>query len=141
MSASKTDFFPLLAILTGGALGVAVTGAMIASFADSGDPVPAVWSSGEASTWVMSVDLGPAGSGDPRFELTRNGDRITGSYRGAMGRGLPVEGTVTDGRFELSFDSDQGEVVYEGTLDGVRVSGRSAYGALGSGTFEGRRRR
>lgn len=143
MRSSKTELFPVLAILGGGTLAVVVSALLIAapSFANPPAPVPALWSSGEASTWVVSVDLGRAGSGDVRFELTREGDRIAGTYSGTMGRGLPVEGTVTDGLVELAFDTDEGKVTYEGTLAGTRLAGTTDYGTRGSGTFEGRRRR
>jgi hypothetical protein len=143
MTTSRKDLFPLLAIGFGGAIALAVSTAVIVSASSAMDrtPVPATWSTGESSTWAMSVDLGRAGSGDVRFELTREGDRIAGTYRGAMGRDLPVEGTVTDGLIEFSFESDEGKVTYEGTLAGTQVAGVSDYGERGAGTFRGSRRR
>jgi hypothetical protein len=81
-----------------------------------------------------------AGSGDARLVLYRDGDRITGTYRGAMRRGIQVDGGVRDGRVELSFESERGQVTYEGTLEGTTMQGICVYGDVGRGTFEGRRR-
>ena len=142
MKLSRTDLVPVLAILFGGALGLATLAgpAWSSVTGEFAEPVPAVWSSGTTGTWVLSVDLGRAGSGDARLVLHRDGDRITGTYRGAMGRGIEVDGTVKDGLVEFSFDSERGEVTYEGTLDGTAMEGKCVYGDMGAGSFVGVRR-
>ncbi len=142
MKLSRTDLVPVLAILCGGALGVFTSAGLVLSspVEEAAAPVPAVWSSGATSTWVLSVDLGNAGSGDARFVLHREGPRITGTYRGAMGRGIEVDGSVKDGLIEFSFDSERGEVTYQGTIEGTTMEGTCVYGELGGGTFVGRRR-
>ena len=142
MRLSRSDFIPLAAILCAGGLGLVLSAGLLASTlqGEPAAPVPAVWASGTTGTWVLSVDLGRAGRGDARLVLHREGDRITGTYRGAMGRGIEVEGTVKDGLVELSFDSARGEVTYEGTLEGATMRGTCVYAELGPGTFEGRRR-
>ena len=143
MRLSRTDLVPLGAILCAGVLGLVMSdrSGLASSFGESPTPVPAEWSSGTTGTWVFSVDLGRAGSGDARLTLHREGDRITGTYRGAMGRGIEVDGSVEDRLVELSFDSERGRVTYQGTLEGTTMEGTSIYGDLGSGTFAGHRRR
>ncbi len=142
MRLSRTDLVPVLAILCAGALGVVMSPGLVLSspVGEAAAPVPAVWSSGATSTWVLSVDLGRAGSGDARFVLHREGARITGTYRGAMGRGIEVDGSVRAGLIEFSFDSERGEVTYEGTIKGTTMEGTCVYGELGGGTFVGSRR-
>jgi hypothetical protein len=142
MRHSRIDLVPVGAILCAGLLGVMVSAGFVLS-SPIGEPpasVPAEWSSGTTGTWVVSVDLGRAGSGEARFVLHREGERITGTYRGAMGRDVQVEGSVTEGLVELSFESERGEVTYEGTLEGTTMVGTCVYGDMGRGTFEGRRR-
>ncbi len=91
-------------------------------------------------TWVLSVDLGGGQGGDATFVLVQEGTAITGTYSGATGDGLEVTGTVEDGVVKFSFVSDQaGEVSYEGTIEGMTMTGTCIYGALGEGTFEGRK--
>jgi len=142
MRLSRTDVTPAVAIFCAGALGLVVSAGLVLSspVGEPTPPVPAEWSSGTTGTWVLSVDLGRAGSGDARLVLQREGDRITGTYRGAMGRGIEVDGSVKDGLVELSFDSERGEVTYEGTIEGTTMQGTCVYGELGPGTFERRRR-
>ena len=88
-------------------------------------------------TWVLSVDLGPAGGGDATFVLEQEGTTITGTYSGAVGEGLAVSGTVEDGMVRFSFDSEAGQITYEGTIEGTTMTGTCIYGQLGDGTFEG----
>jgi len=142
MRLSRTDLVPMGTILCAGVLGLMVSAGFVLSspVGEPLAPVPAEWSSGTTGTWVLSVDLGRAGSGEARLVLHREGDRVSGTYRGAMGRDIEVDGSVKDGLVELSFDSERGEVTYEGTLEGTTMQGTCVYGELGRGTFEGRRR-
>ena len=91
-------------------------------------------------TWVLSVDLGAAGSGDATFVLEQEGTAITGTYSGAVGEGLEVTGTAEDGMVKLIFQSDlAGEIGYEGTIEGTTMEGTCTYGQVGEGTFQGSR--
>jgi len=91
-------------------------------------------------TWVLTVDLGGGQGGDATFMLEeKEAGVLSGTYSGAVGS-AEVSGTVTGNEVEFSFDSDQaGKVTYKGTItDGV-MSGTCTYGALGEGTFEGKK--
>ena len=88
-------------------------------------------------TWVLSVDLGPGGGGDATFVFEQDGTAISGTYSGALGDGIEFSGTLEDGAFRLTFESQAGEIIYSGTVEGTTMSGTCIYGALGDGTFEG----
>ena len=91
-------------------------------------------------TWVLAVDLGAGGGGDVVFVLVQEGAEITGTYSGQTGDGIEVTGAVKDGVITFSFLSDQaGVVTYEGTIEEGTFKGTCIYGALGEGTFEGRK--
>ncbi len=85
-------------------------------------------------TWTASVEL-DAGSGTATFVLKQEGDRITGSYSGALGE-AKVSGSVKGDEVEWAFETeDAGKVVYKGKLDGAKIKGTAEYGQLGKGTF------
>ena len=88
-------------------------------------------------TWILSVDLGPAGGGDATFVLEQEGTAITGTYSGALGDGIEVSGTVEEGTVSWTFGSQAGEIIYNGTVEGTTMTGTCIYGQLGDGTFEG----
>ena len=90
-----------------------------------------------AGTWVLSVDLGPGGGGDATFVLDQNGTTITGTYSGALGDAIDVSGTADGGTVRLTFESQAGEIIYRGTVEGTTMTGTCIYGQLGDGTFEG----
>ena len=144
MRLSRTDIVPLLAILTGAVIGVFAFAAIAAS--SSSDDMHALTlldddgslRNGVTGTWILAVDLGRAGSGHPRFVLEQNGSTITGTYSGAMGSRIAVTGTVEDGTVKLFFPSDEGVVAYQGSIEGITMSGTCVYGEMGEGTFRGR---
>ena len=71
MSLSRTDLVPMLAIIAGGAIGVFTLGVLAVS--SPSDDVHALalldddgsLRDGVTGTWVLSVDLGRAGSDEP----------------------------------------------------------------------------
>lgn len=69
-----------------------------------------------SGTWVFSIDLGSTGAGEATFVIEQDGDTLSGTYSGALGK------------HEI-----------HGTLTGFHVRGSCEYGQLGSGTFEGRK--
>jgi hypothetical protein len=92
-----------------------------------------------AGSWVFDVTL-DAGSGQAGFELQVQGTAITGTYSGVLGE-QAVTGTIEGNRVRLRINSpDAGEVTFNGVLAGDSIEGDCVYGALGSGTFVGRRR-
>ncbi len=93
-----------------------------------------------SGTWVLSVDLGASGAGDATFVFERDGNKLLGTYSGAVGE-HQVSGSVEDGSVEFHFEVDQlGLVSYSGTVTDTEMEGRCEYGQLGSGTFKGSKR-
>ncbi len=90
-------------------------------------------------TWVLSVSL-DMGSGDAMFTFEQNGDRLQGTYVGALGE-QHVAGTIQDTAIEFSFESEAGTVTFKGTVENGVMKGTCNYGELGEGTFTGKRRR
>ena len=143
MSLSRTDLFPVIVIVAGGAIGVFTVGA--ATVSSPSNHVQAVslldndgsLRNGVTGTWVLSVDLARAGSGTPTFVLEQEGTRISGTYSGYMGSRIAVTGTVENGVVKLFFPSREGLVAYEGTIEGITMSGTCVYGDMGEGTFKG----
>lgn len=88
-------------------------------------------------SWVLSVDLGPAGGGDATFVFQQDGTVITGTYSGALGDGIELKGTAEGGKVTLTFGSQAGEIIFSGTVEGTTMKGTCIYGQLGDGTFEG----
>ncbi len=144
VSLSRSDLIPMLAIMAGGAIGVFTFGAVAVS--SPSHDVHAIslldndgsLRDGVTGTWVLSVDLGRAGSGNPRFVLEQEGTTITGTYSGAMGSRIAVTGTVENGVVKLFFPSREGVVAYEGRIEGITMTGTCVYGDMGEGTFKGR---
>ncbi len=91
-----------------------------------------------SGTWVLAVEL-DAGGGDATFVLSVEDGKISGTYTGALGEDIAVTGQVTEEGVRFSFDSEAGEVVYEGKIEGNTMEGTCEYGLLGPGTFKGER--
>jgi hypothetical protein len=91
-----------------------------------------------AGTWVLDVAL-DAGTGQATFVLQVEGTAVTGTYAGVLGD-QAVTGSIEGSILRLRIDSpDAGEVTFRGEIEGDTIEGECVYGALGAGTFEGRR--
>lgn len=91
-----------------------------------------------AGRWLFDVAL-DAGSGQATFEFVVEGNNITGTYGGVLGE-LPITGSIEGNVLRIEFDSpDAGEIRFDGVLEGDTLEGTCEYGALGAGTFIGRR--
>jgi len=87
-----------------------------------------------SGTWMADVNL-DAGNGTAKFVLKQTGDKLSGTYNGALGE-AQVTGTVKGSDVEWSFESgDAGKCTYTGKLEGGKISGTVVYGQLGKGTF------
>ena len=86
-------------------------------------------------TWHAKVVLGDQG-GTPTFVLKQDGEKLTGTYSGALGD-LEIKGTVKGDEVKLEFDVEGIPIRYEGklTADGTQMEGTCDYGGLASGTF------
>lgn len=89
-------------------------------------------------TWIIMVDIGGRVRGEVTFELTQNGEKLTGTYWGALGR-QELSGTVKGDAVEFSFQSPVGLVTYTGKITGATFAGSCDYSQLGAGTFKGQK--
>ena len=87
-------------------------------------------------TWNATVDLGGGQGGTPSFVLKQDGDKLTGTYSGALGE-APIHGTIKGSDVILDFDVQGAAVHYAGKLDadGKTMKGTCDYGGQASGTF------
>ena len=86
-------------------------------------------------TWNATVDLGGQG-GTPTFVLKQDGEKLTGTYSGALGESN-VTGTIKGKEVAFDFEVQGAAVHYKGTLDadGKTMKGTCDYGGQASGTF------
>lgn len=91
-------------------------------------------------TWNATVKLGDQG-GSPTFVLKQDGDKLTGTYSGALGE-APIKGTVKGETVTIDFDASGAAVHYEGKIDkaGNKIEGTVDYGGQASGTFTATRK-
>ena len=86
-------------------------------------------------TWNATVDLGGQG-GTPTFILKQDGEKLTGTYQGALGE-APLHGTIKGNEITFDFEAAGAQVHYAGKLDadGKKMAGTCDYGGQASGTF------
>jgi hypothetical protein len=86
-------------------------------------------------TWNAKVDLGGQG-GSPTFTLKQDGEKLTGTYSGALGE-ASVTGTVKGSDVTLDFEVAGAKIHYAGKVDkdGKKIEGTCDYGGQASGTF------
>ncbi|HEY6348693.1 MAG TPA: hypothetical protein VI636_04710 [Candidatus Angelobacter sp.] len=87
-------------------------------------------------TWNAKVELGGGQSGSPTFTLKQDGEKLTGTYSGALGD-APIKGTVKGNEVTIDFEASGAEIHYAGKVDneGKKMEGTVDYGGQASGTF------
>lgn len=108
--------------------------------------VSSLWAADVTGNWEAQVETS-AGAGSPSFVFKQEGEKLTGSYAGALGE-AKLTGTVKGDAIEFSFDvSPQGDkvkVVYKGTIkngkSGTAMSGTMVVESLGEGTWTATKR-
>jgi hypothetical protein len=102
---------------------------------------PASGGSNISGNWAFEVQT-DQGSGSPSFTFKQDGEKLTGTYKGAFGEG-PVEGTVKGNaiNFTVKVNAQGQDVVitYSGTIDNGAMKGTVKLGDLGNGTWSGKR--
>jgi len=85
------------------------------------------------------VDLGGQG-GSPTFVLKQDGEKLTGTYSGALGD-APLTGTVKGDKISFDFEVQGAAIRYEGTVNSSAtvIEGTCDYGGQASGTFKATR--
>ena len=88
-----------------------------------------------SGTWNANVQT-DMGSGTPVFVLKQNGEKLSGTYSGALGEG-PVSGTLKGQDVVLEFELQGGKIVYTGKVDaeGRKMEGKVDLAGMASGTF------
>jgi len=89
-----------------------------------------------SGNWEFSVDS-DAGSGSPSFVFHQDGEKLTGTYSGALGE-AKVTGTVKGGTIEFSFEPSgaNGVVRYKGKIENpTKMKGTLDLGDMGKGTW------
>jgi hypothetical protein len=88
-----------------------------------------------SGTWNADVQT-DAGSGTPVFVLKQSGEKLAGTYSGALGE-AQVTGTVKGQDVVIEFEVQGARIVYAGKLDagGQKMQGKVDMAGLASGTF------
>lgn len=90
--------------------------------------------------WDVTVQS-PEGTATPTITLAQNGEKITGTYMGKMGK-AGLEGTLKgkDIKFVvvLKFQGQPINVTYSGTVEGDAMKGTVRFSSGGSGTWSAR---
>jgi hypothetical protein len=89
-----------------------------------------------SGTWNVKVDLGVGSPSNPTFVLKQDGEKLTGTYSGALGK-VPVKGTVKGSEVIIDFEASGAAIHYKGKVDkdGKKIEGTADYGGQASGTF------
>lgn len=87
-------------------------------------------------TWNAKVELSTGQSGTPTFVLKQHGEKLTGTYSGALGD-APINGTVKGSDVTINFEVSGAQIHYAGKVDkeGKKMEGTVDYGGQASGTF------
>ena len=91
--------------------------------------------------WDFSVDS-DAGSGSPSFVFHQDGEKLTGTYSGALGE-AKLTGTVKGDAIEFSFEPSgaDGVVRYKGKIESpTKMKGDLDLGDMGKGTWTATKR-
>ena len=94
--------------------------------------------SGSSSANVSGVWNGTVvtaqGNGNPVFTFKQDGDKLTGTYKGAFGE-APLTGTLKGADISFSFKAtiqDQAmEITYTGKVEGTSMKGKAKLGEMG----------
>jgi len=87
-----------------------------------------------SGTWQAQVEL-TAGSGEPTFVFTQDGDQLSGTYQGTFGA-ADVTGRVEGDQVEFWFETQGAKATYTGTIQDTTMKGTCEYDGVGSGTWE-----
>ena len=88
-------------------------------------------------TWNVEIEVAGQ-SGEPVFSLQQKGNKIAGKYKGLLGE-YDVIGKISGEKIEFEFTTDQGKVVYTGTIANDAMKGEAQYGDSFSGKWTAKR--
>jgi len=93
-----------------------------------------------SGTWNANVET-DAGSGTPVFVLKQSGEKLSGTYSGALGE-AKVSGSVKGEDVVIEFEVQGAKVLYTGKLDsaGRTMKGKVDLAGMATGTFTAARK-
>ena len=87
-----------------------------------------------SGAWDFSVQT-DAGSGNPAFVFKQDGEKLTGTYSGALGD-AQLTGTVKENKVQWTFVASEVKVQYSGVIESpTKMKGTVQLGNLGSGSW------
>jgi len=91
-----------------------------------------------SGTWNFTVET-PAGTGNPTFVFKQDGENLTGTYTGMLGK-AEVTGTVKGDKIEFQFEvSSEGQkftVRYTGMIESpTQMKGTARFADMGEGAW------
>lgn len=88
-----------------------------------------------SGTWNAKVET-DAGGGTPVFVLKQSGEKLSGTYTGALGD-AEVSGSVKGEDVVIQFEVQGAKIIYTGKLDaaGQTMKGKVDLAGMASGTF------
>ena len=94
-----------------------------------------------SGNWAFEVQT-DQGTGSPSFTFKQDGEKLTGTYKGAFGEG-PLEGTVKGNAInfivKVNAQGQDVSITYTGTIENGAMKGTVKLGEMGSGTWTGKR--
>jgi len=91
-----------------------------------------------SGAWDFAVETS-AGSGNPSFVFKQDGEKLTGTYSGLLGKAEltgTVKGDQVDFKFKVSNENASGIVHYKGTIESAtKMKGEVELAELGKGTW------
>jgi hypothetical protein len=93
-----------------------------------------------SGNWEFNVETA-AGSGSPSFVFKQDGEKLTGTYSGLLGKADltgTVKGDQIDFKFDFNYSGQSGVAHYTGTIESnKKMKGKVEIGELGEGTWTG----
>ena len=91
-----------------------------------------------SGAWDFTVET-QAGAGNPTFVFKQDGEKLTGTYTGLLGK-AEVTGTVKGDKiefqFEASYEGQKFKIRYSGTIESpTRMKGTAEFADMGSATW------
>lgn len=91
-----------------------------------------------SGTWSFTVET-QAGTGNPVFVFEQQGEKLTGTYTGLLGK-AQLNGTVKGDKIQFEFTASyEGQSIrcrYSGTIESpTRMKGTVEFAELGTGTW------
>ena len=89
-------------------------------------------------TWNATVET-PGGTGNPTFALKQDGEKLTGTYTGMLGKADltgSVKGDKIEFQFEASYEGQKFTIRYSGVIESAtRMKGTARFADMGEGAW------